>query len=132
MYLEEMFLGLRAISTFVLVWTIIALVLGIVGGLVVYFVFFNKKFAKNYKGFVKWLYEFLSFKNFTVETILKVTYLMLTIYTTFVAFGYIGISGWLFFDTLIIKNVIIRVVYELVLLFIHMHNNIKEINEKTK
>ena len=130
--LESMFFGLKSISTFLFVWTIIALALAVIGGLVVYFVFLNEKLAKNYKGFVKWLYEFLSFKKFTVETILKVVYIIAAIYTTFVSFGYIGTSALVFFDTLIIENIKLRVMYELAMLFVNMCKNIKEINEKTK
>ena len=117
-------------ATFLGVWSIISLILAVAGGAIVYFIFLNEKKAKKYKGFVKWLYEFTAFKNLTAEVIVKASYIVLAIYTTLVAFGFIGTSAWLFFETLIIENLILRVICELLLMFISIYKNIKEMNQK--
>ena len=41
------------------VWVIIALILAIVGGLIVYFLFLSKKNEGRFTGFLGWLYDFL-------------------------------------------------------------------------
>ena len=73
------------------VWGVIAAILAIVGGLVVYFVFLNKSNEDKYKGFVGYLYEFLSFKKMWLESILKVTYLILAIYITLQSFSSVAL-----------------------------------------
>lgn len=45
------------------IWVIISLVLAIVGGILIYFLFLNKKNDGKFNGFVGWLYDFLSFKK---------------------------------------------------------------------
>lgn len=63
-----------------LTWMAIALLLAIIGGILIYFLFLKKENENKYTGFVKYLYEFLSFKKMWLETILKVSYLILAIY----------------------------------------------------
>ena len=62
------------------IWGIIALVLAIVGGILVYFLFVNAKTEPKGK-FTKWLKDFLSFKIMWIEPILKVVYYVATIFT---------------------------------------------------
>ena len=113
-------------------WGIIALVLAVVGGFVTYFVFLPAQNEKKFTGFTKWLYDFLSFKTLSLEAILKVCYLILAIFTTLSAFGFIGTSALLFFGTLIVGNLVLRIVFEASLMLIMIYRNTKEINEKTK
>ena len=112
------------------VWGIIAAVLVLVGGILVYVLFLSKKNEKKFTGFVKWLYDFLSFKTLTIEMLLKVCYLITTIYLTLVSFAFIGSSALLFFGILILGNLFTRVIYEGSLLVILIYKNTKEINEK--
>ena len=58
------------------VWMIISIVLAIVGGFLIYFLFLNKKNEGKFNGFLEWLYQFLSFDKMFLETLLKVTYLI--------------------------------------------------------
>lgn len=113
-------------------WLTIAAILAIVGGFVVYFLFMSSKNEKKFTGFTKWLYDFLNFKNLTLELILKVCYVILAIYTTLSAFNYIATSALEFFGILIIGNLLLRVAFEAALLVIMIYKNTKEINEKTK
>ena len=56
-------------------WMLVSLVAALIGGIVVYLVFLNKSNEGKYKGFVGWLYDFLSFKSMFAEVLLKVVYL---------------------------------------------------------
>ena len=55
------------------VWIILSLILAIVGGILIYFLFLSKKNEGKFKGFLGWLYDFLSFKrwNFNLFLIFK-------------------------------------------------------------
>ena len=53
------------------VYVIIAFILGIIGAILVYFLFLDPKKEDNYNGFTKKLYDFLSFKTMTLEFSLK-------------------------------------------------------------
>ena len=112
------------------VWGIIAAVLALVGGILVYVLFLNKKNEKKFNGFVKWLYDFLSFKTLTIEMLLKVFYLIGAIFITLGSFAFIGTSALAFFGMLILGNLVLRVIYEGSLLVILIYKNVKELNEK--
>lgn len=115
-----------------LTWIAIALILSIIGGILVYFLFLKKENESKYTGFVKYLYEFLSFKKMWLETILKVSYLILAIYITLTSFELIGTSFIAFVLTLVFGNIVLRVVYELSLLLLTICRNTTEINKKLK
>ena len=112
------------------VWGIIALVLAIIGGILVYVLFLNKKNEKKFTGFVKWLYDFLSFKTLTIEMLLKVFYLIGAIFITLYSFAFIGTSALAFFGMLILGNLVLRICYEFSLIAILIYKNVKELNEK--
>ncbi len=112
------------------VWVIISAILALVGGILVYVLFLNKKNEKKFTGFVKWLYDFLSFKTLTIEMLLKVFYLIGAIFITLGSFAFIGTSALAFFGMLILGNLVLRVIYEGSLLVILIYKNVKELNEK--
>ena len=62
------------------IWIVIAAILAIIGGILVYFLFVKSKTAPKGK-FAKWLKDFLAFKVMWIEPILKVAYYILTIFT---------------------------------------------------
>ena len=111
-------------------WMIISLVLAIVGGIVGYIMFVSKKNNGEYTGFVAWLHEFLNFKKFLVEIILKVTYAIFAIYITLSSFSYISFSIAYFFLYLVFGNIILRLIYELIMFIVTLVNNTTEINQK--
>lgn len=113
-------------------WMIVAFILAIVGGILTYFLFLKKDNENKFTGFVNYLYEFLSFKKMWLETILKVSYLILTIYITLMSFELIGKSFIAFLLTLVFGNIILRVVYELSLILLTICRNTTEINKKLK
>lgn len=118
-------------ATSILVWTIVSFILAIVGGILAYILFINKNNKLNNK-FLVWLRDFLSFKNILLETILKVTYVMLAIFITLTSFNMIGVSFIRFLLYLIIGNVVLRVTYESILMIIMIWKNTSEINKKMK
>lgn len=111
-------------------WMIISLILAIVGGIIAYILFVMKPKAKEYTGFIAWLHDFLNFKKLFISTILKVTYIMCALYVTLASFAFIGSSAAAFFGLLIFGNIILRVIYEFLMLTITLVNNTTEINNK--
>ena len=65
-----------------------------------------------------------------LESILKVTYLILAIYITLQSFGLIGTSFLLFILMLVLGNIILRIVYEMSLILLTICKNTTEINSK--
>lgn len=115
-------------STAALVWMIVSAVLAVIGGIVLYFTFLSKKNEGKFKGFLTWLYDFLTFKKMFIENLLKVTYLILALFITLSSFGTGSFLG--FIATLVLGNLAIRVAYEFSLVLLVMCRNTTEINKK--
>lgn len=116
------------------IWAIIAAILAIVGGILVYFLFVKAKTAPKGK-FAKWLKDFLSFKVMWIEPILKVVYYIATIFIILFSFSYLALGGVGFLSfilTLILGPVIIRILYEMTMMFIMIWRNTRDIAENTK
>lgn len=114
-----------------IVWTIVSVVLAIIGGILAYILFINKNNKLDNK-FLVWLRDFLSFKNLLLETILKVTYVILAIFITLTSFNMIGVNFFGFLLYLIIGNVVLRIIYESSLMLLMIWKNTSEINKKMK
>ena len=113
------------------IWGIIALVLAIVGGILVYFLFVKAKDEP--KGnFMKWLKDFLSFKIMWIESILKVIYYMATIFVILISFALISTSFLAFIAVLVGGPIITRLVYEGLMMFIMIWRNTADIAKNTK
>lgn len=111
-------------------WLIISMVLAIVGGIIAYALFVSKKNEGEYTGILADLHDFLNFKKYFIEVILKVMYLITAIFITLGSFSLIGSSVAGFFLTLIVGNVVARISYELILMMLTIVNNTSEINKK--
>ena len=114
------------------VWIILSLILAIVGGILVYFLFLNKKNEGKFSGFLGWLYDILSFKKMFLEALLKVTYLIVAIYITLSSFALIGDSFLGFLLQLTLGNIVARVIYEFSLILLVICRNTTEIAKNTK
>lgn len=118
-------------------WIIIAAILSIIGGILVYFLFVKSK--NNPKGkFAKWLKDFLSFKVMWLEPILKVVYYIATIFIVLYSFTFfsminiIGGMAFLFFIlTLVFGPILIRIAYEMTMMFVMIWHNTQEIADNT-
>ena len=106
------------------VWTIIAFILAVVGGFLAYYLF-----VKNTKKIDN---KFLNFKEMLIEPILKVSYIILAIFITLYSFNMIGVSFISFLLTLVLGNIVLRLIYEWCLVLIMIWKNTTEINDKTK
>lgn len=115
-----------------LIWIIISAVAAIAGTVCVFVLFLNKKNENKFKGFLGWLYDFLQFKKLVIESILKITYVALTIFVTLSSFSLIGTSFLAFILSITLGNVLIRIIYECSILFIKICSNVSEINKKMK
>lgn len=115
-----------------MVWTILAVIFAIVGGILVYILFLNSKKGTKLTGFLAWLKDFLSFKKMLIEPILKVCYLICTIFVILISFNFITTSFLSFLLILILGPVIIRLIYEGTLLIIMIWKNTADINKKMK
>ena len=111
------------------IWGIIASVLAVIGGILVYFLFI-KKDSKGLSKKLVTLKELLDFRIMIIEPILKVLYLIGTIYVILVSFSFISVSFLLFLVILILGPIVIRLVYEGFLIMIMIWKNTKEIAQK--
>ena len=112
------------------IWTIVSVILAIIGGIVLYFTFLSKKNEGKFTGFLGWLYDFLTFKKMMIEIVLKILYIIVALFVTLSSFGLISISFLAFLLTLVIGNVLTRVIYELLLVKLVICKNTTEINKK--
>lgn len=112
-------------------WTIVAAILSIIGGILLYILFVNKKDKVENK-YLAWIKEFLSFKKMLIEVILKVSYIIVAIFITLTSFNIISTSFLGFLLYLIIGNIIARLIYEGSLILLMIWKNTSEINKKIK
>ena len=115
-------------STASVVWTIVAAVLAVVGGILLYFLFLSPKREGKYNKFFNWMYDFLSFKKMFIENLLKITYLILALFITLISFGMPNFLTIL--CTLVLGNLCVRVAYEFSLVLLIICRNSTEINQK--
>ena len=111
------------------VWGIVAGVLALVGGIVLYFLFTAKKNEGQFKGFVAWLHSFLRFDKMMVEALLKICYLITAIFITLYSFALISVNFLLFLGFLVFGNVIARLLYEFSILTIQIWKNTTDIRD---
>ncbi|MBQ6510420.1 hypothetical protein IJI94_00410 [Candidatus Saccharibacteria bacterium] len=116
------------------IWTIVALVLAVVGGILLYFLFVKGKNEPKGK-FAKWLKDFLSFKIMWIEAFAKIFYYMLTIFAILLSFSFLTLGGMgflMFICTLVLAPIFIRIGYESFIMFIMVWRNTRDIAENTK
>ena len=111
-------------------WIIISLVLAVVGGIVTYMFFVSKEKKAEYSELVTWAHDFLNFKVFFIDAILKILYMITAIYITLASFTLINESAASFFLSLIGGNLLARIAYEMLLLLLTVVKNTTEINNK--
>lgn len=112
------------------IWTVIAFVIAIAAGIMIYFMFVkdNKPVSKN----LQKLKDLLDFKAMLIEPILKIAYIIATVFVILFSFGLISINFVSFLMALILGPIGIRIVYELMMINIMIWKNTKEINDNIK
>lgn len=113
------------------IWTIIALILAIIGGILVYFLFVKAKNNPKNK-FLMWLKNFLAFKTMWIEPILKVVYYIETIFVVLISFAFISQSFLMFLLILVLGPIVTRLIYEMFMMFIMIWRNTQDIADNTK
>lgn len=113
------------------IWGVIAFILAIIGGILVYFLFVNAKTTPKNK-FLIWLKDFFAFKTMWIEAIAKVLYYISTIYLILFSFALISTSFLSFILTLVLGPIIIRILYEVFIMFIMIWRNTADIAKNTK
>lgn len=111
------------------VWVIVSIILAIIGGIVAYFLYIKKDVHTDNK-YLIWAKEFFSFKKMLIEDLLKVLYLIFSIFITLSSFALIGVSFVSFLLTLVLGNLILRLGFEGTLVLIMIWKNTNEINSK--
>ena len=114
----------------VAVWAIVSLILAIIGGVLVYFLFIKNKHLK-LTPFLKNLRDLLDFKVMILETILKILYLIITIFVILVSFSFIAVNFLTFLLVLIFGPIIVRIIYEASMMLIMIWKNTKIIADNT-
>ena len=113
-----------------MIWLGISIALAVVGALVLYFTFLRKSNDQKFKGFLGWMYDFLSFKKLFLEDFLKVLYIGLTIFVILYSFATLG-QGILAFLVSLVGGVIgLRISFELTLVLLMICRNTTNISNK--
>lgn len=111
-------------------WTVVSLILAIIGGVLVYFLFIKGKDLKLSAGLTK-LRDLLDFKIMLIEPILKILYLVITIFVILISFNFITTNFLSFLLTLLLGPVIVRIIYEASLMLVMIWKNTKIIADNT-
>lgn len=112
------------------IWGIIAAILAIVGGILAYFLFVNTKDTPKNK-FLAWLKDFLAFKIMWIEVFVKIFYYITTIFVILFSFGLISINFLSFIGCLVMGPIVVRVIYENLLMLIMIWRNTQDIAKNT-
>ena len=124
--------GYNSSANGAMIWMIISVVLAIIGGICLYFTVFGKANENKYTGFMKWLYDFVTFKKMMLETLLRVLYIIVAICITLSSFALISTSFVGFLAMLVFGNLIARITFEFSLVLLTICKNTTEINSKMK
>lgn len=113
------------------VWAIISIILAILGGVLIYFLFVKGR-DLNLSDGLKKLRDILDFKIMIIEPVVKILYLVLTIYTILMAFSFLTTNFLAFIITLVLGPLLIRILYEAAIMLVMIWKNTKTIAENTK
>ena len=112
------------------VWTVIAFIIAIAAGIMIYFMFVKDNKPVSEK--LQKLKDLLDCKTMLIEPILKIVYIIATVFIILFSFGLISLNFVSFLMVLILGPIAIRIVYELMMINIMIWKNTKEINDNIK
>lgn len=112
-------------------YNIVGLVIGIMASILIYFLFINvdKKYDSK---FIKSAKKFLNFETNTIEPLLIISYIYAAVYFFIVSINLINVDFLSFIQTLLISQVLIRIIFEIAMLSVRIYKNTSEINKKMK
>lgn len=111
-------------------WTVVSLILAIIGGILVYFLFIKGKDLKLSAGLQK-LRDLLDFKIMLIEPILKILYLVITLFIMLSSFSLITVNFIGFLLMFILGPIVVRIIYEASIMFLMIWKNTKIIADNT-
>ena len=124
-------------STPIMSYVNYALVLGvavfaaIILGVVLFFTFFNKKHEGKYKGWKEKFYNFMNFNRFHAEDMLRFLYIVGTCLFTIVGIVTIVLGSFVTgIMELVVANIILRIAFELLMMFIILCRKTVSIDKK--
>ena len=112
--------------------TFAILIISIAAAIVIYVLFLDKEKSKSYSNGIRRLYDFLQFDTFLLEKILKIAYIFLAIHLTLSSIATIGSNVILALIMLAFGNIILRVIFEFLMVTYKICTNVSEINKKLK
>ena len=108
----------------------LSIILALAGGIILHFTFLSPKNEGKYTGFVGWLYDFLNFKKLMLESLLRILYLIVTVYFICAGFSLLFSSFLGGITFMVVGLVLTRIGYEFILLTILLYRNTADINKK--
>ncbi|MBR3236612.1 hypothetical protein IKF92_02955 [Candidatus Saccharibacteria bacterium] len=122
----------------ILIWTIVASILAIVGSILIYFLFIKSK--TDFKGSLKTLKDYLSGDMIHIEALAKLFYYAALIYVILTSINsliMIGVAGSNagscildFFEKLLLGPIIVRFIFEIIMMFIRIWKNTDKMADK--
>ena len=112
------------------VWIIVSVLLAVIGGIILYNTYFSKSNKDKFTGIKKVLYDFVNFKFTIIEPIFKVLYLIIAIALTLSSLSLITSNFFEFIAVIVFGNIVVRLVFELLLLTLKLMKDVSEINIK--
>ncbi len=109
---------------------IVALVLGIVGTVLAYIFIMPKNKVKNLNKFWYFVHNVFNFKTLLVEKIFKALYVFLTIFVICYGFFQLFVSFLSGLLILLLGPILVRITYEMIMMFILLVQNIAAIKAK--
>ena len=119
------------------IWSIVVTILAIVGAILIYFLYIKSK--TNFKGFAKTLKDYLSGDLIHIESLAKMFYYAALIYVILSSINYlimIGMGGvdagsciLSFFLQLFLGPVLVRFIFEIVMMFIRIWKNTEHLKK---
>ena len=92
--------------------------------------FLTKKNENKFKGFAGWLYDFLNFKSLLAEGILRILYIISAIFITLYSLVMLFFQPIFALLMLTVGNVVMRLLYEFMLVLLIICKNTSEINKR--
>jgi len=105
-------------------------IIALAATIIIYFVFMDKE--ESYTGIIKKIYDYLHFNTFLIDNILKFLYIFLSILLTILSLIYIRDTVLGGLSLLIFGNIILRIIFESIMVLYKIYINLRDINKKMK
>lgn len=122
------------LESFVTVMGVLGLVIGVIGAFVIFFWFMSRKNEQHFSGMLKKAYDFLHFRFYIIEGILKFSYVLMACLCTtvgvFLMISIVAIAHGLLLLT--VGNLLVRIAYEFILMMVSACRSLGEMNDRMK